>query len=116
MAETLIGSSSWPEFVFGTILLFGWAAYMAAQALARTWRPWYSCFFYGALLGVGSRLFDFMLFVGPLSSLRGLAVNVVYLIAVMLVAHRWTLSRMMVSQYPWLYEPAGPFAWREKRP
>ena len=115
MAADLIGSSSWPEFVFGTVILFGWAAYMAAQALARTWRPWSRCFYYGLLLAVASRLFDFLLFQGPLLSVRGFAINFVYMLAVMLVAHRWTLSRMMVSQYPWLYEAAGPMGWREKQ-
>ncbi|MFI4999316.1 MAG: DUF6867 family protein [Reyranellales bacterium] len=115
-AEELIGSSSWPEFIFGTVLLFGWASSMSAQALGRTWRSWQHCFFYGALLGVGSRLFDCLLFHGPLLSLRGLIVNVAYILVVMLIAHRRTLSRMMVVQYPWLYEPAGPFAWREKPP
>ena len=115
MAPELIGSSSWPEFIFGTVLLFGWAAIMAAQALGRTWRPWSICFFYGSLLGIASRLFDFLLFQGPLLSLRGLVINLVYVIGVMLIAHRRTLSRMMVIQYPWLYEPAGPFNWREKQ-
>ncbi|HKO06753.1 MAG TPA: hypothetical protein VJ487_03490 [Alphaproteobacteria bacterium] len=116
MANELIGSSTWLEFLFGTVLLFGWGSYMAAQALGRTWRPWTHCLFYGTLLGVASRLFDFLLFHGPLLSLRGLVVNMAYVLAVMLIAHRRMLSRMMVMQYPWLYEPAGPFAWREKEP
>jgi hypothetical protein len=116
MANELIGSSTWLEFLFGTVLLFGWASYMAAQALGRTWRPWTQCLFYGTLLGVASRLFDFLLFHGSLLSLRGLVVNMAYVLAVMLIAHRRMLSRMMVTQYPWLYEPAGPFAWREKGP
>ena len=114
MARELIGSSSWLEFLFGTVLLFGWASAMAAQALGRTWRSWRHCLFYGTLLGVGSRLFDCLLFQGPFLTLRGLVVNVAYVLAVMLIAHRRTLSHMMVRQYPWLYEPAGPFAWREK--
>ena len=116
MAAELVGSSSWPEFFFGTVLLFGWASSMAAQALGRTWRPWTHCLFYGTLLGVASRLFDTLLFHGTLLSLRGLVVNIAYVLAVMLLAHRRTLSRMMVTQYPWLYEPAGPLAWREKLP
>ncbi|WP_375731230.1 DUF6867 family protein [Azospirillum sp. B506] len=26
------------------------------------------------------------------------------------------MARRMVNQYPWLYERAGPFAWRERTP
>lgn len=116
MAQALIGSSSWAEFFFGTVVIFGFASIMAAQAVGRTWRPWTQCFLYGLLLGIASRLFDSLLFEGRLLSLRGFLVNLAYIFAVMLIAHRWTLSRMMVTQYPWLYEPAGPFRWREKRP
>ncbi|WP_348981071.1 DUF6867 family protein [Azospirillum sp. TSO5] len=33
-----------------------------------------------------------------------------------LTAHRIAIARRMVNQYPWLYETAGPFGWRERKP
>ena len=37
------------------------------------------------------------------------------LVIIALLAYRLTLARCMVRQYPWLYESAGPFAWRPRR-
>ncbi|WP_409017938.1 DUF6867 family protein [Azospirillum sp. BE72] len=31
-----------------------------------------------------------------------------------MTAHRIAIARRMVNQYPWLYETAGPFGWRER--
>jgi hypothetical protein len=33
-----------------------------------------------------------------------------------LLGFRYTRSRQMVTQYGWLYEPAGLFGWRERAP
>ncbi|MBM3598349.1 MAG: hypothetical protein FJX35_09060 [Alphaproteobacteria bacterium] len=116
MSAEIVGSVSWPVFFFGTVVLFGWFALMTAQALAHTWRPWTHCLLYGVLLAVGHRTYEHMLFAGDLISIRGLVVDVVFLVAVMLLAYRVTLVRKMVRQYPWLYEPDGILSWREKRP
>ena len=35
------------------------------------------------------------------------------LIAIALVAFQFKRAKKMVSQYPWLYEPVGPFGWRK---
>ena len=37
------------------------------------------------------------------------------LLAVAALAFRVTQAGCMVAQYPWLYERAGLFAWRERR-
>jgi uncharacterized protein DUF6867 len=37
------------------------------------------------------------------------------ILAIALSAHRFTLARKMVAQYPWLYERSGLLNWREKR-
>jgi branched-chain amino acid transport system ATP-binding protein len=113
MTANLVGSVSWTEF-FGTLVLFAWAAFMSGQAIAQTWRPWWYCLAYGLLLGVGVRLFEHMLFAAPLVSLVGHVIDTLVVTAVMLLAYRVTLVRKMVRQYPWLYEPAGAFSWREK--
>ncbi|HEV8028621.1 MAG TPA: hypothetical protein VGP50_14400 [Stellaceae bacterium] len=31
-----------------------------------------------------------------------------------LLAYRMTQVRLMLRQYPWLYEAGGPFSWRER--
>ena len=114
MSEDFVGSVSWPVFVGVTLILFGWVAFMAATALARMWRPWWSNLAYGLILGVANRLLEMMLFKGPLLSLQGYAVDTIYIVVVMLLSYRAALTRQMVIQYPWLYERAGPFEWRAK--
>jgi branched-chain amino acid transport system ATP-binding protein len=114
MAEELVGSVSWPVFVGLTLVMFGWLAFMAATALARMWRPWWSNIAYGLILGVGNRILEMMLYDGRLLSLRGYLVDTAYIVAVMLLFYRGALARRMVQQYPWLYERAGPFGWRER--
>lgn len=103
-------------------VVFGGFALMTGQAIARTWRPWTHCVGYGLLLMLGARLLEFVLFIGRAQSLDDYVfsnlgfvfINTAYLIAVCLLAHRVTLARMMVTQYPWVYERAGLFSWRAK--
>jgi small-conductance mechanosensitive channel len=110
----LVGSVSWSVFFFLTLVVFGWVAMMAATALARMWRPWWSNIFYGLILGLANRLLEMMLFTGPLLSLQGYIVDTAYIVVVMLLSYRAALARGMVVQYPWLYERSGPFQWRTK--
>lgn len=114
MSVDLVGSVSWSVFVFVTLILFGWVAMMAATALARMWRPWWSNIAYGLILGLANRILEMMLFNGPLLSLQGYIVDTVYIVVVMLLSYRAALTRGMVVQYPWLYERSGPFQWRTK--
>jgi hypothetical protein len=37
------------------------------------------------------------------------------LLVLCFAAFRLTLVRLMLRQYPWLYEKAGPLAWRARR-
>ena len=114
MTENLVGSVSWPVFLFVTIVAFGWVAFMAASALARAWRPWWQNILYGVVLGVANRLLEMMLYKGNVLSLRAYVIDTIYIILVMLISYRAALSHMMQSQYPWLYERAGLFGWRAK--
>jgi hypothetical protein len=114
MAYDLVGSVSWPVFVFVTLVLFGWVAIMAATALARMWRPWWQNIAYGLILGLANRVLEMMLFNGPLLSLQGYIVDTTYIVIVMLLVYRAALTRRMLIQYPWLYERVGPFEWRPK--
>jgi hypothetical protein len=114
MAYDLVGSVSWPVFIFVTLVLFGWVAVMAATALARMWRPWWQNIVYGLVLGLANRVLEMMLFDGPLLSLQGYIVDTTYIVIVMLLVYRAALTRRMLIQYPWLYERVGPFEWRTK--
>jgi branched-chain amino acid transport system ATP-binding protein len=97
-----------------TLALFGWAAAMTGQALARNWRPVWQILPYGLLLAAGDRFLLFALFDGALLSLTGYAVAALVFLAGGFAAYRLTEARRMVQQYPWLYERAGWFGWRER--
>jgi branched-chain amino acid transport system ATP-binding protein len=114
MTENLVGSVSWPVFLFVTIVLFGWFSFMTASALARVWRPWWQNIMYGLILGVADRLLEMMLYRGSLLSLRAYVIDTAYILVVMLVSYRIAQSHAMVGQYPWLYERSGLFGWRAK--
>jgi hypothetical protein len=103
-----------PVFVGLTVVLFGGAAWMTGQALGDTWRPAWQLLPYCALLAVGSRFFDWALFDGVLLSAPGYGLAVIVLLASGYAAFRVSRARRMVTQYPWLYERAGPFAWRAR--
>jgi len=95
-----------------TVFLFGGAAWLAGQALAGAWRPAYQAVLYSLLLGAGDRFLVFALFKGELLSVYGYVLDSAVIMAVCLLAWRFTLAGKMVSQYPWLYERRGPFGWR----
>jgi hypothetical protein len=40
--------------------------------------------------------------------------DAVIIIVIALFAHRVTLARKMVQQYPWLYERSGLLSWRAR--
>jgi CHASE2 domain-containing sensor protein len=109
----LLGSTP-GVFVGVTLILFGFAAVMTGQALARTWRPARQLVPYALLLAAGARFISYALFDGDLLSPGGYAVGTVVLLAMTAAAYRATQARKMVTQYPWLYERAGLFAWRER--
>ncbi len=111
--EELTGTSL-PVFIGVTLVLFGGAAFMTGYAIADTWRPTWHGVMYGVLLGVADRLMGFLLFGSQLLSVTGYLVDTTILVAILLLAHRATQAHKMVSQYPWLYERAGLFGWRER--
>lgn len=113
--EGILGASL-PVFIGLTLVLFGGAAFLMGQAVAATWRPIWQVLLYGALLTIGDRFLVYALFEGELLSVSGYLVHAVVLIGIGLVAYRLTRAHKMVSQYPWLYERAGLFTWRERLP
>ncbi len=101
--------------LFVTAIIVGFAAFMTGQALANTWRPAWQMLPYGLMLGLTDRFLVWGLFGGDGLSVSGYVIDTAYLIAVGFAAYRLTRARRMVTQYPWLYERAGPFGWRDKR-
>jgi hypothetical protein len=107
------------EFNFGevfgvSIVLFGFAAYLMGQAIAETWRPAWQSVAYGLLLALGNHFIDCALFGGDWLSFSHYLLDAAIIIVIALFAHRVTLARKMVLQYPWLYERSGVLSWRAR--
>ena len=102
-----------PVFIGLTVMLMGGTACLTGQALARNWRPVWQTLPYALLLGLGDRFLTYALFDGELLNPLGYVVDTAIILAIGLLAYRLTRVHRMVSQYPWLYRRAGPFAWRE---
>jgi hypothetical protein len=111
--NTLIGTS-WPVFIGVTVVLFGGAAFLMGQAIAGTWRPAWQNIVYGALLGLADQFFIFALFGGELFAPVAYLVHTAVIVGSALLAYRATRAHKMVAQYPWIYERAGLFGWRER--
>ena len=99
-----------------TVMLFGGAAVLAGQALARNWRPAWQVALYALLLAAADRFLLYALFAADLLSPSGYAVAAALLVAASALAFRVTKAGCMVRQYPWLYERAGLFSWRGRGP
>ena len=101
--------------LFVTGLLGGGAAWLAGRAIAKTWRPMWHIVAYMALLGAAVRFVHFALFGADLLTFISYAVDTVFLIAISCLAWQVTRASQMVTQYPWLYERAGPLSWRPRQ-
>jgi hypothetical protein len=112
---SLLGNSLGVYFGL-TVCLMGFAAFMTGQATAVTWKPAWHALVYALLLGLADRFLAYALFGGSLLSPAAYLIDSATLAAVALLAWRLGRARKMVSQYPWLYERAGPLAWRSRTP
>ena len=111
--EALLGISLL-GFVIITLVMFGFCAFMTGQALAKGWHAAWKLLPYGALLACGDRFIGYALGGGDLASISGFLISWLVLTVISFAAFRFTQARKMVSQYPWMYEPAGPFGWKAK--
>jgi len=109
MADFTIG-----EFIGVTGIMFGFAAFLMGQAIAETWRPAWQTVTFGLLLGLGNHFIDCTLFDKDWASFTHYVLDALWIIVVSFIAYRATLARKMTAQYPWLYERAGLFSWRER--
>jgi hypothetical protein len=109
----LLGGDTGP--FLGMTLLLGLAALLTGRAMAETWRPGWQLLPTGLALAVADRFLLFALFEAKLSSLGGAAAAAVLLLLATAAGYYGARARKMVRQYPWLYEPNGPFRWRPKQ-
>ena len=112
--ESFLGTSI-GVFIGMTGMFIGFAAWMTGQAIAGTWRPYWQVVLYCILLGGAARFLIYGLYDGELWHLTGYLMDAATLIAIGSFAYFLTRARKMVSQYPWLYERAGLFGWKERR-
>ncbi len=103
------------SFIILTVILFGGAGFLMGQAVANTWRSPWQLLPYSALLTLFERFLAWSLLGSDFASPGGLISSMVVIFGMAYLAYRLTLTSKMVTQYPWIYERAGPLAWRERR-
>jgi hypothetical protein len=111
----LVSESNFWIFFFLTVVFGGGAAFLAGRALAQKWRPMWQPVVYMLLLAMAVRFFHYALFEETLISPYYFVVDSLVLIAAALFGYRLKRVSQMTSQYRWIYEKAGPFAWRERQ-
>ena len=109
----LLGGDTGP--FLGMAVLLGLAALLTGRAMAETWRAGWQLLPTALAFAIADRFLLFALFEAKLSSLGGFAVAAVLLLVAIAIGYYGARARKMVRQYPWLYEPKGPFGWRPKR-
>lgn len=112
--EAILGASL-SVFIGLTIIVFGGCGVLTGQVLAEGWKPQWTVYGYSLLLGVGDRFLNWGLFGGELLSVSGFVVHTLTIGVITLIAYRIAFARRMIKQYPWVYERAGPFGWKERQ-
>jgi hypothetical protein len=102
------------KFVFVTMVLGGWAAWMTGRACAQTWRPLAALVVYLLLLGIAVRFIHHALFDGTMFSFQYYVADTVVLLVIGILGYRFTRTNQMVSQYHWLYEKTSALGWKAK--
>lgn len=97
-----------------TVNLGGGAAFLAGRALAGGWRPVRNLVVNMLVFTAGLRFLDYALFGSNLFSLKYYLSHGLIILVAALLGYRLHRVRQMTSQYPWLYERAGPLSWRSK--
>ncbi len=101
-------------FLIFTVVFMGGAGYLTGQALATTWRPVSQLIAYSLLLGAFDRFLVYALFKGQLLSLSAFAIDSCVILLIAFLGFRITRARIMVMQYPWLYERKGLVSWKNR--
>lgn len=111
MIEALLGMPL-SVYVGCTVAIAGGASWLSGRALALGWRPAWSVIPTAVGLALADRFFVWALFAGEFYPLVGTLAEFATVLVLGSIAHRYTLARRMVRQYPWLYERSSPLNWR----
>ncbi len=102
------------QFLFVTLLLGGWAAWMTGRACAKTWRSYPTLVIYLLGLGLAIRFIHHALFNGTMLTAQYYLVDTIVLLVLGTLGYRYTRTNQMVRQYHWLYDRAGALSWKAK--
>ena len=105
------------HFYAGELIFFlvaCWATWMTGRAVARVWQNPANFLVYSLFLAAAVRFLHYALYGGPFISAPHYFTDLVILAAVGLLAYRYTRTRQMVTQYPWLYERVSALSWKAK--
>lgn len=111
--ESLLGTTL-GVFIGLTVIIAGGAGVMTGRAQADGWKPVWEVVLASFGLALANRFLVYALFDGELLSLSGLVIDFLVITALALLAYRVTLVHKMVTQYPWRYERASLFSYRER--
>jgi hypothetical protein len=114
MIVQLIDENSIWVFLLVSVVLGGGASALAGRAIARTWRPWWQVVVYSFTLGVAVRFIHFSVFSGTLLSAHYYLVDTAVCMAFGSLGFRVSRAAQMITQYRWIYEPAGALRWRRR--
>lgn len=101
-------------FLLVTLVMGGWAGWMAARAVARAWRPFWQAALSLLLVAAAVRFIHFALFEGTLLSAQYYLADAAVVMLIGALGFRVTRTRQMTTQYRWLYEKTSPLTWRER--
>ena len=110
----ILYDNSLAAFIIVTLALGGGAAWMTGRAISRAWQPLWIALAYMLPLAAAVRFLHFALYEGTLLSAHLYLVDLAILAALCALSYRLSLTNQMVTQYPWLYERAGPLSWRPR--
>jgi hypothetical protein len=111
--QSLLGTS-FGVFIGLTVILIGGAAIMTGRALADGWKSPLQVVFACFGMALANRFLIYALFEGELLHLSGFLIDFAVLTALALAAYRLTVVHKMISQYPWRYERASLWSYRER--
>jgi Domain of unknown function (DUF6867) len=102
----LYEEDSFSVFLLVTVILGGVCAWLAARAVAQTWRSWWQAMIYMLILGFAVRFIHYALFDGTLTSPYYYAVDTAILSAIAVAGFRYTRRQQMARQYGFLVRPS----------
>ena len=111
----MLGGASLGVFLGVTVVLMGVVGFITGQSHAECWRPIWKLGLYIMLLGLADRFLASMLFGANTFSVAGYVLDTAVIGLIAISGYRVTRVQKMVTQYPWLYERANLFEWRERK-